>query len=493
MKILFAIKDVEYIDPMGIMLLSALAKEKGHTTALNVLSERNLGDTVKTLRPDVVAFSAKTGEHKYYIRANEIVKGISKTVFTVMGGPHTTFFPEIIETHDIDALCVGEGDEAWTELLQAVETNGPVDAIPNIVTRSNFTRGRVPLIRPRRTDLDSLPFLDRELVYSSTRLGRFPMRSFMVSRGCPFRCTYCFNHIYNTLYRGKGPVVTRMSVGRITEELKELKKSYETQFIKFYDDVFVLSDDEWLDEFSEKYPHEVGLPFHCLVRADLLTEPILLKLKKAGLASISMSIESGNERVREEVLKRGMSTEKMTRGFDLCRKLNVPTFSNTIFAIPGTGIKEDIESLDMNLRCRVTFGEFPIFFPYPGTELARYAIDNGYFDGDFDRLHMSYQSSSPLDSFTEREKLMQTNLSLLATVCLWMPSLRNITVKRLIGLPLTGLYFFLYYVVKAYLIKTKIYPMKFSITNFIRSVYESFVLERFKHYDEVEEKGAAKE
>jgi radical SAM superfamily enzyme YgiQ (UPF0313 family) len=493
MKILFVIKDIEYIDPMGIMLLSALAKQTGHTTALNVLSEGNLAETVKTLKPDVVTFSAKTGEHKYYIRANDLVKGISPSIFTVMGGPHTTFFPEIIEAHDFNALCAGEGDDAWTDLLSALDKNGPIDDIPNIITKNNYSPGQPPVLRPRRTELDSLPFLDRDLVYSSTRLGRFPMRSFMISRGCPFKCTYCFNHIYNTLYRGKGPVVTRMSVGRITRELKELKSTYETQFIKFYDDVFVLKDDEWLDEFAEKYPREVGLPFHCLVRADLLTEPILLKLKKAGLASISMSIESGNERVREEVLKRGMTTEKMTNGFDLCHKHNVPTFSNTIFAIPGTGIKEDVESLDMNLRCRVTFGEFPIFFPYPGTELARYAIDNGYFDGDFDRLHMSYQSSSPLDSFSEKEKLKQRNLSLLATLCLWKPWLRDLTVKRLIGLPLTGLYFFLYYVVKAYLVKTKIYPMKFSLVNFIRSVYESFVLERFKHYDEVGEKGGPKQ
>lgn len=492
MKILFVIKDVEYIDPMGIMLLSAMAKKKGHQTAVNILSERNLKESVKSFAPDMVAFSAKTGEHKYYIAANDVVKGIKGSVFTVMGGPHTTFFPEIIEAHDFDALCVGEGDDAWPELLDAVESGRPVDSIPNIVTRNNFTGGGPPEIRPRKTDLDTLPFLDRELFYSSTRLGRFPMRSFMVGRGCPYRCTYCFNHIYNTLYRGKGPVVTRMSVERVTEELKELKARYDTQFIKFYDDVFVLKDDEWLDEFSEKYPREVGLPFHCLVRADDLTEPILLKLKKAGLSSISMSIESGNERVREEILKRGMSTERMVKAFHLCHALKVPTFSNTILAIPGTGVKEDIESMDMNLRCKVTFGEFPIFFPYPGTELARYAIEKGYFDGDFDRLHMSYQSSSPLGGFTDKEKLMQRNLSLLATVCLWMPSLRNITTRWLIKLPLTRLYFVAYFLVKAYLVKTRIYPMKFSFRNFVRSVYESFVLERFKHYDESEDKEALK-
>lgn len=485
MKILFVIKDVEYIDPMGLMLLSALAKERGHQTSVAVLAGGDLVKKVRDFKPDIAAFSAKTGEHKYYIAANDVIKGISRDIFTVIGGPHATFFPEMIEKHRFDALCAGEGDDAWPELLDAIERKASIDSIPNIVTKNNFRKDSRPLMRDRRRALDDLPFLDRDLFYSTTRLGRFPMRSFMVGRGCPYKCTYCFNHKYNMLYMGKGPLASRMSVERVIAELKVLKKNYETQFIKFYDDIFVLKDDEWLDEFSARYPREIGVPFHCLMRANLLTEPILLKLKKAGLASLSMSIESGNDNIRNEVLKRNMTKETMTEAFDLCYKHNIPTFSNTIFAIPGSTLAEDIESLDINLRCHVTLGEFPVFFPYPATELANYAISRGDFDGDFDKLHMSYQSTSPLNCFTDKEKLQQLNLSLLSTVCLWKPSLRNLVVKRLIKLPLTKLYFLSYYLVKAYLVKTKIYPMKFSFVNTVRGIYESFVLENFKHSEEI--------
>ncbi len=493
MKILFVIKDIEYIDPMGIMLLSALAKEKGHETGAAVLAERDLTAKVNSFKPDIVAFSAKTGEHKYYLAANETVKSIDRKIFTIMGGPHPTFFPEIIEKHPFDALCVGEGDDAWPELLDALEGGGTIDGIPNIVTRNNFKKGVQPVMRHRRRDLDDLPFLDRDLFYKTTRLGRFPMRSFMVGRGCPYKCTYCFNHRYNMLYKGKGGLMSRMSVGRLISEIKDLKGRYETQFIKFYDDIFVLKDDEWLDEFSERYPREVGVPFHCLMRANLLTEPVLLKLKKAGLASLSMSIESGNDAIRNEVLKRNMSKETLTAAFDLCVRHGIPTFSNTIYAVPGSTLAEDIESLDLNLRCRVTLGEFPLFFPYPATELANYAIKRGDFDGNYDGLHMSYQSVSPLSCFTGREKLLQRNLSILSTVCLWKPSLRNLIVNHLIKLPLPGTYFLMYYLVKAYLVKTKIYPMRFSFVNTVRGVYESFVLENFKHSQELfTDRGARK-
>jgi len=98
---------------------------------------------------------------------------------------------------------------------------------------------------------------------------------------------------------------------------------------------------------------------------------------------------------------------------------------------------------------------------------------------------MSYQSVSPLTCFTDREKLLQRNLSMLASVCLWKPSLRGLIVNHLIKLPLPRLYFLSYYLVKAYLVKTKIYPMKFSFINTIRSIYESFMLENFKHSEEM--------
>jgi hypothetical protein len=82
---------------------------------------------------------------------------------------------------------------------------------------------------------------------------------------------------------------------------------------------------------------------------------------------------------------------------------------------------------------------------------------------------------------TPQEKLEQVNLSLLGLVLLVFPSWRSLVVNHLIKLRLTKLYFVLYYLAKAYLIGTKIYPMKYSARHILRTIKESFFSELLKH------------
>jgi len=501
-KILFVPRIIEYIDPMNIELMSALARRIGHTTYLSVLAQDDLEADLKRIHPDVVAFSSMTGEQRYFSQAAETVKKCSQNIFTVIGGPHCAFFPEVIENPCINFVGSGECDEAWPNLLRALETGRDTNNIKNIFTKENWYGrfrdadfdGRREHLAGRTTCLDNLPFFDRELIYRRTYLADFPMRSFMSSRGCPFGCTYCFEPKFNKLYAGKGPIFNRYSVGRLCAELKELKERWPTQFIKFYDDVFFIrkTADSWLEEFAEVYPREVGLPFFCLTRCNLLTEEVLKLLVKAGLHSLTMSIEAGNDYVRNHVIKRRMTKEEIMHAFGLCKKYGIITFANSILAIPvrpeimaqqgKKPIDYDIESLDMNIGAGADFSEFGTIYPYPGCELAEYVVKNGWFSPkDFNKLHTSYQAESPLNCFTPREKMMQGNLVLLGTLCVAFPWLRNVTVKYLIKLPLTKLYFILYYLIKGYLTVFKVYPMKFTLMNLTKNIVRSVKLDWKKH------------
>ncbi|MFA5935750.1 MAG: radical SAM protein [Patescibacteria group bacterium] len=579
-KVLFAMRDDgDMTEPMNIMLLSALAKRHGWTTDLVVLERDDIVDVVRRKGPDVVAFSAITGSHQELLKANTAIKNAVPSIKTVIGGPFATFSPQTIRTHPFDAVGVGECDDAWPELLRGWENNRSVDNIHNIVTKENAERvlkktlDKQWLIKPehlraRKVALDDLPFMDRDLIYENTGFAKRFKRTMMASRGCPKRCTYCFEHAWNGMYVGKGPILTRHSVERLCAELRELKERWDTRFIKFYDDVFPVfpnTDDEWLEEFAEVYPREVGLPFHCLVRAELVNEPDgrkLKLLKKAGIASLTMSIESGNAFARDFVLIRDMTNEDMRNSFKIARELKIHTFANTILAIPSPTLPDihasqeeydaqlgkiisvasevdphrkmkvkklservqeaktltddeaqrridiqgilldagvraepidyDKESIWYNVDLNVSFGEFPILFPYAGTQLGEYAVRHNYFDGNYDKLHASYQTVSPLDCFTEKEKLQQQNLALLGTIVLFFagsfhPVLNKLAkpvtrfaVDVLADLPLTSVYVRVYSVAKNYMHSSRMYPMKYSLRERAHYLWENLVLDTFK-------------
>lgn len=479
MKILFAVQFTGYIDQLGIMLLSALAKRSGHTTGICVLSQERILRRVEEWRPDVVAYSAATGEHKYYVEANKSIKTEFPDIYTIMGGPHVTFYPDTLDETTLDAICIGEGEEAFLSLLSALDSHQTDFHINNIRTREERNVELSKLVE----DLDSLPFPDRDLFYSATEMGQWPLKSFITSRGCPYTCSYCFNQAFRKMYSGKGKFIRRHSVDYVIEEIRGVMSRYKVQFVKFYDDVFTYRADYWLEDFAKKYPRQIQLPFHCLTRADLMNEDVARLLKQAGCRSVSMSIETGNYEIRKKFLHRDMSNQTIINAFNICHKYGIDTFSNNILGLPYTTIDNEFESIDLNIRAGASYAEFPIFQPYPGTKLGDYCIKEGIYEADYSSFHISNMNKSPLKCFDRKQINRQRNLSALAMIAIWKPWTKR-SVRLLSLLPYNWFFFFLYYLVKMYLNKTLYYPMKLNARELVQIFKKSIKYEYVKKFDE---------
>jgi len=475
---MFAFKSENFLVPIGMCAISAIARREGHEVYLSEMHMEDPVERIRTLRPDIVAYSSSSGEAKHYLRLNNHIKESYPDIFTIMGGPHPTFYPEIVNESTVDAACTGEGEEAFSDVLQALSSGGSVSGIKNIAT-SDYGEYAV---RELVQDLDSLPFPDYSLCYDNTEMGQYPLKSFMASRGCPYSCTYCFNTAWRQIYHGcPGKIVRRHSVDYIIEDIKRVKEKWPLSCVKFQDDIFSFKVDEWLEKFCKQYKKEVDLPFFILNRCDLLTEDMVKLLKGAGCRTISMSIEAGNPEVRRNLLKRKMTDKQIIDAHLLCEKYGIATFPNGIFGLSDTTHEDDVATLDLSLKSRVTWGEYSIFYPYPKTELGDYVIEKKYYVPDFDHMHTSYQNRSMLSCFTERQKDIQMNFAMLASVVVVFPWLRNFVLNHAIYWPSNRFFVMAFWIAKNLAFRKYIYSTKTNLWRSLRIYWRSIKQEIFRH------------
>tara|TARA_B100000315_G_C14491949_1_gene548015 strand:+ start:161 stop:970 length:810 start_codon:yes stop_codon:yes gene_type:complete len=175
------------------------------------------------------------------------------------------------------------------------------------------------------------------------------------------------------------------------------------------------------------------------MRPNTLTEGTARLLKEAGCVSVGMSLEHGNEDIRNRVLKRGTSDEMCRESYAIARKYGIKAQCNVMLGIPGTTIDDDIHSIQFLRELKAHCPTIGIFCPIPGTELTEYTVDEGYFDPTVSDMH--YQSQSVLNCFTDKEKLMQQNIMYLGIVFAALPKSFDGIFRFLIKLPLTSAYF----------------------------------------------------
>lgn len=386
MRVLFISKPF-IIEPLGIMSLSASLKRNGHTVNI-ITTNENVEEEIKQFNPDILAYSIITGDQGFYDRININLK--HHGIFSIVGGPHPTFFPEMLSDSSFDAICIGEGDKAFLNFL-----NKNLSSVENIYVKCNNIITKSELL-PLVDDLNELPFPDRELVFKYLDIKNGPIKHFMAARGCYYSCSYCYNSAYNKMYKGLGECVRWRSVDNVIEEIKNVISISPTKFIYFQDDTFIYNK-KWLQEFCIKYDQEIGLPWHCHTRANLVIEEVVKLLKDAGCYSVHIAAEAGNEKVRRELLKRIMSNECIVNACHLFRKYDIKTMLQNILGLPGTTLENDLETLELNIACKPDYSWVSIFQPYPKTWLGEYCQKNGYYSGDFSDIGNSFFDVSPLN------------------------------------------------------------------------------------------------
>ena len=454
MRIQFLLKNTGMFERLGIMTLSSVLKNKGHEVSLVVteeLTEEDIVKNVKIYKPHILAYSIMTGEHIYHIELNQMIRSHYKNALSVFGGPHPTYSPEMIKKDYVDAICRGEGEIYFLEVVEKFEKGEDFYNTKNFWFKKKDGSIVKNSIGPLVEKLDDTPLPDRNLMYSVDKALRARgTKLFMATRGCPYQCTYCFNHAYNALTKGKGEMIRSRSVDSIINEIKKVKNNYFMDRVNIDDDIFLLKPKGWLEEFADKYPKEINLPLFCNVRPETINEKTGFLLKKMNCTHVAMGIECGNNEVAKKILKRNTTNERIIESVKILKKNNVKVMTQNLIGLPVPNpTKIDYDTLDLNIKLKPYFAWSSILYPYPGTEIGTLSMRIGYFDGDFEKTSISNKTGSNLKFSDKKEKRKIDNFHKLFSIIVQFPFLRPFT-NFLISLPLQYVYTWIYFAFYGY-------------------------------------------
>lgn len=375
----------------GLAQLASILKTDGKQVSLHhVRKEPKPTDILKAIdreKPDIIGFTAMSNQIGYVRLWSKWIKG-KYDIPIVCGGVHATLCPEeLLDVDSVDAVCVGEGDRAILDSNFWVKQNG------------NVAKGKpYPLVE----NLDELPFPDYGLFdiggMMRARNGNFAV---MVSRGCPFQCAYCSNHALRESQKGLGRYFRYRSVDNTIALLKDLVGKYPIKSFSFADDIFGINR-KWVFEFCEKYPKVIGLPFECNLRVETATKELLKALKSANCIKVEFGIESGNEKMRREILNRQMSNQQIIDAFENAHKLGIKTRAYNMVGLPYETVDMIKETIDLNRRVNPDqIGVF-YFYPFKGTKLREVCEKEGWLDGKETTSYIS-QSILNLPTISKKE------------------------------------------------------------------------------------------
>ncbi len=380
---------------LGLLSIGAVLEKEGVDVEIvpaDILKLKwpDIKRKIREDEPDIVGVTSTTENRFQSFKLVKLAKEARPQAVTVMGGPHASMAAEDTLSHirDLDIVVRGEGEETVLDLCRAMEGKGEHNGISRVAGVSYRKNGRVVhnSARPPISDLDSLPFAAFHLVpfekYNFTfevpGHGLLPAVNIITSRGCPFNCNFCATPI------NWGRHVRLRSPLNVIKEIESLIKKYGTQVIFFCDDTFNISlkrVEEIADLILER---KLPVFWHCEVRLDLMTKPLLAKMKQAGLFRVSFGLEAGSERVRNTVIDKKIKIQDFHNMMSWCRELEIIPNPFFIFSHPTETWEEAQETIGIIEQYRDQVeATVAILHIYPGTPLEKTAREIGVLPADF--------------------------------------------------------------------------------------------------------------
>ena len=363
------------VPPLGLLYVAGALERAGWQVAVIDAEAEGLDAAaftarVRAIRPPVIGLSGMTPMLARIQHTADLVRPFTERI--VLGGVHATRSREaaLAELPAIDALVIGEGEGPAVDLL-AWWGGGGAGAPPAGV----MVRGQPFEEAPAPKDLSALAWPARHLVPHDRYRYLFQtargFTTFISSRGCPFRCTFCDKTVSGSPWRAR-------RADEVVDELIEVKQRYGLGYVCIFDDNFTLRRKRVVAICEEILRRGLRLDWKCEARVDGLDLELARLMAAAGCKTIAFGVESGNQESLD-VLKKDQTVEHMHAAITACRIAGIETVAYVLVGIPGETPATSLETLRFAVDSRLDFIQFSTLSPFPGTELYDQAVAEGWF------------------------------------------------------------------------------------------------------------------
>ena len=372
--------------PMQLLYLAAALREHGFEPSVldaNAfrMTDEQIADQVRDAKPLLVGFSVYSDILRQIRDMTRLVRRTSPDSRIVLGGPHVSAVPvrTLEQFPDADYALAGEAERSLTMLGEAILGHRRLDSIPGIIHRADGTITLGP--DPEYPEPEDVPRPARDLVaraydeklYYSILVRRRPVDTLFSSRGCPFRCGFCYNFRQKYRYRSADDVIDELT--RIRER--------GIRDVEIADDTFTGRRGRAMEIFDRIIAEKLDISFRIKSRVDVFTEELARKARQAGVYLVAFGMESGSQKMLDAMNKQ-TTVEMNARACSLTRKHKMLSHSSWIIGYPSETPETVSETLDFIRRHHPSTVNLAVLRPYPNTEAYQIAQDSGDLVGEWD-------------------------------------------------------------------------------------------------------------
>lgn len=381
--------------PLGLSYVAAVLEQEGHSVEIidlntESLSDKNLQGKVKDA--NIVGITGMVTEYSKVLKLVNTVKQGPRNLKMILGGPlATTLRQELLRVCEADFVVIGEGERTVANLVSAIERGDSFSCVSGIAYRDGdeiiITKPVEPI-----ADLDTIPFPARHLLDMKRYLknhfesfglkiegfGKIRSTNLITSRGCPYRCTFCFKSAWGHKWRVRSPE-------NIIKEMGLLYKTYGINGFFFDDDIFVL-DKKRVFEFCNLLKRGgLDAVWYCNGRANLMQKELLKAMYDAGCRGIAYGIESGDQQILDS-MKKDITLDQVRNVVKWTKEIGINVSGYFMLGMLGETKKSIRETIALAKELDLDFCGFSIVTPFLGTELYNAAAERGLIQRDMSSL-----------------------------------------------------------------------------------------------------------